>query len=167
MESVDAIAQGLVSKVEQRTGGLLTLTDEWDELKQDIAAALAAERAKFAANDAEDSNAAGRISHDEARQMVSRFINSHFNNPGEKARASIPARPNYDDDLRLIAYIQQQRERDKKFAAFADENGEPKSHCINCGTWWDRKERCPLCMGTHAEMVATEQAAEDAKENGQ
>jgi len=52
----------------------------------------------------------------------------------------------------------------EKFAAFADENGEPKSHCINCGTWWDRKERCPLCMGTHAEMVATEQAAEAAKE---
>jgi hypothetical protein len=50
-----------------------------------------------------------------------------------------------------------------KFAAFADEKGEPRSHCINCGTWWDRKERCPLCMGTHAEMVATKQAAEAAE----
>lgn len=38
MESVESIAQKLVSKVEQRTGGLLTLTDEWDELKHDIAA---------------------------------------------------------------------------------------------------------------------------------
>ena len=46
MESVEAIAQKLVSNVEQRTDGLLTLTDEWDELKQDIAAALRAERAK-------------------------------------------------------------------------------------------------------------------------
>lgn len=94
-----------------------------------IAAALTAERDRhntIAKNDAEDGIAAGRISHDEARQMLSRFINSHFNNPGEKARASIPARPKYDDDLRMIAYINQQRERDAKFAAFADENGEPR-----------------------------------------
>lgn len=49
MESVDAIAQKLVSNVEQRTGGLLTLTDEWDELKQDIATALRTERANVAA----------------------------------------------------------------------------------------------------------------------
>jgi hypothetical protein len=54
------------------------------------------------------------------------------------------------------------RARLEKFAAFADEKGEPRSHCINCGTWWDRKERCPLCMGTHAEMAAAKQAAEDA-----
>lgn len=64
----------------------------------------------------------------------------------------------------IAAALTAERER---FAAFADENGEPKSHCINCGTWWDRKERCPLCMGTHAEMVATEQAAEAAKEKTQ
>lgn len=95
-----------------------------------IAAALTAERDRhntIAKNDAEDGIAAGRISHDEARQMLSRFINSHFNNPGEKARASIPARPKYDDDLRMIAYINQQRERDAKFAAFADENARLRS----------------------------------------
>ncbi len=48
------------------------------------------------------------ISHDEAREIAQRLINSHFRNePG--ARAGIPARPDYDDDLLIIAYIRQQQ----------------------------------------------------------
>jgi hypothetical protein len=62
----------------------------------------------------------GPISHDEARQILTRYNNSHFGNHrdmGEKARYSIPADPRRDDDLRMDAYIQQQRERDAQLAA--------------------------------------------------
>lgn len=49
------------------------------------------------------------IGHDEARECARRFIDGHFNNPGrERPRASIPARPDYDDDLLLLSYIKQQ-----------------------------------------------------------
>lgn len=44
--------------------------------------------------------------HKEARQSLKRFINSHFNRgEGEAARFSIPVDLNYDDDVRLSAYI--------------------------------------------------------------
>jgi hypothetical protein len=48
------------------------------------------------------------ISHDEAREIAQRLINSHFRNEPH-ARASIPAKPDYDDDLLISAYIEQQR----------------------------------------------------------
>lgn len=47
------------------------------------------------------------ISHAEAEQCAQRLINSHFRN-SDHARVSIPARPDYDDDLVLLAYIHQQ-----------------------------------------------------------
>jgi hypothetical protein len=51
------------------------------------------------------------ISHDEAREVARRLINSHFRRePG--ARVGIPARPDYDDDLLICAYIEQQRKND-------------------------------------------------------
>lgn len=50
------------------------------------------------------------ISHDEATDALRRLINSHFRNP-DQARASIPARPDYDDDLVMGAYLKQVRER--------------------------------------------------------
>jgi hypothetical protein len=50
------------------------------------------------------------IGHDEARAAAYRLVNSHFNNP-DHARVSIPARPDYDDDLVLMAYIKQQEAR--------------------------------------------------------
>lgn len=57
--------------------------------------------------------ACGSISHDEASEMLTRFIASHFNgrmgSSGEHARITIPADPRRDDDLRLSAYIEQQR----------------------------------------------------------
>lgn len=52
------------------------------------------------------------ISHDEARACLSRFIASHFRDGRECARFGIPARIDYDDDLVLSAYIEQQRARD-------------------------------------------------------
>ena len=52
------------------------------------------------------------ISHDEARDAMQRLVNSHFNNPGEHGRMNIPANPDRDDDLVLLAYIEQQRTKD-------------------------------------------------------
>lgn len=57
----------------------------------------------------EISDRCGPITHDEAREMLGRMVNSHFKNPREHMRASIPGNPGRDDDLRMIAYIQQQR----------------------------------------------------------
>jgi hypothetical protein len=55
------------------------------------------------------------ISHREARECLGRFINSHFRNhrDGEVARFGIPARPDYDDDLVLAAYIHQQESQSR------------------------------------------------------
>jgi len=53
------------------------------------------------------------IGHDEARECLKRFIASAFRKNGEEhARLGIPARPDYDDDLVLSAYIRQQSLRD-------------------------------------------------------
>jgi len=48
-----------------------------------------------------------RISHEEARYIAQRLINSHFHQE-PCARVSIPARPGYDDDLLILSYIDQQ-----------------------------------------------------------
>ena len=58
------------------------------------------------------------VSYDEAREILSRFNASHWNNPTEHARYSIPARPDHDDDCRLAAYIDQNRNRDALLLAF-------------------------------------------------
>jgi hypothetical protein len=48
------------------------------------------------------------ITDEEAREILSRFIASHFGDPQrEHARITIPADPRRDDDLRLAAYIEQ------------------------------------------------------------
>jgi|SRR5579862_2202137 len=52
------------------------------------------------------------ITHEEAREIVIRMCNSHFDNLGEHMRASIPADPKRDDDLRLAEYIRQQEAKD-------------------------------------------------------
>lgn len=48
------------------------------------------------------------ISHEEAREVAGRLINSHFRKE-PCARVGIPARPDYDDDLLICAYIKQQQ----------------------------------------------------------
>ena len=42
---------------------------------------------------------------DTAHESLSRFIHQHFRTKGERPRASIPARPDYDDDLILGDFI--------------------------------------------------------------
>jgi len=52
----------------------------------------------------------GIVSHDEARKIAQKFIDAFFNNPGkDRLRATIPADPQRDDDIRLCAYIAQQK----------------------------------------------------------
>ena len=55
--------------------------------------------------DRDDHAAAGHVSHDEADAILRRFNASHWGNPEEHARYSIPADPGRDDDIRLGAYI--------------------------------------------------------------
>jgi len=54
-----------------------------------------------------------RIGHDEAIEALRRFENRFWKRePGP--RVSIPARPDYDDDLILHAYIRQQEAREQR-----------------------------------------------------
>lgn len=52
------------------------------------------------------------ISHDEAREAVHRLVNSHFKQD-PRARMSIPANVDRDDDLVVCAYIEQQRAKER------------------------------------------------------
>lgn len=57
------------------------------------------------------------ITHEEAEEILVRFNASHWRSKrpdSEVARYSIPANPSRDDDLRLHAYIQQQRVKDAR-----------------------------------------------------
>lgn len=47
------------------------------------------------------------VTHAEAKEIAQRLINSHFRQEPH-ARVSIPARPDHDDDLRLVQYIAEQ-----------------------------------------------------------
>lgn len=58
----------------------------------------------------EVSKRTGPVSPDEALEALLRFCHSHFGKD-DRARISIPANPQYDDDLRLHAFIHQARER--------------------------------------------------------
>lgn len=78
-------------------------------------------------NDLEDSAAAGPVTHDEARAILTRFANSHFKNPGERARISIPADPKRDDDLRMAAYIVQCRQLQARAEAAERERDQWKA----------------------------------------
>lgn len=50
------------------------------------------------------------VTHMEAHEAAQRLINSHFRQEPH-ARVSIPARPDYDDDLRIMRYIEEQEAR--------------------------------------------------------
>lgn len=62
------------------------------------------------------------ISHDEARQIARRFCNSHFNRGADKARISIPADVNRDDDLLMDQYIDEQCAMSARIADLEAEN---------------------------------------------
>jgi hypothetical protein len=47
----------------------------------------------------------GVITADEAEQIAERYRNQQFKREGEKPRASIPANPQWDDDIRLLVFI--------------------------------------------------------------
>lgn len=67
---------------------------------------------------------AGPISHDEAAEIALAYIDKAFGNkekPGRRVLHCIPANPKTDTDLRLMAYIAQQRAKDK-----------PKCACCGC-----------------------------------
>ena len=49
----------------------------------------------------------GPVDPAEAYEILARFVHSHFDDGREKARFSIPANPQWDDDLRLHAFIRQ------------------------------------------------------------
>lgn len=50
---------------------------------------------------------AGPVSAEEAREIAQRFIDRHFGNDAELPRISIPADPRRDDDIRIVAFIEQ------------------------------------------------------------
>lgn len=56
-----------------------------------------------------NSDLTDHITDNEALKILSRFNASHWDNPSEHARYSIPADPKRDDDIRLGAYIEQTR----------------------------------------------------------
>jgi len=57
------------------------------------------------------------VSCDEARAILQRFNDSHWDVPGrEKARYSIPANPDRDDDIRLARFIDQAEARERNEA---------------------------------------------------
>lgn len=62
----------------------------------------------------------GPITHAEARQMLTRFNASHWNNGQEKARYTIPADPRRDDDIRMHAYVDQMEALATDHAALLD-----------------------------------------------
>jgi len=55
------------------------------------------------------------VTHDEANEILSRFIASHFRkDDAPRARFSIPVDESRDDDVLLDRYIKQNRERDER-----------------------------------------------------
>lgn len=59
------------------------------------------------------------VTHDEAEQLALACIDKVYGNPekpGRRWRASIPANPREDTDLRLMAYIRQQRAKGERRA---------------------------------------------------
>lgn len=72
--------------------------EEWEK-------AVSPQRAQ-GAQSGEGDDRYGEISCDEAAEIALKFIAVHFNKPGrETPRASIPADPRRDDDLRLMEFI--------------------------------------------------------------
>lgn len=60
------------------------------------------------------------IPHLEAEAVAIRLINSMFRNDAERARVSIPANPDRDDDLLIRSYIRQQMRKEARALAHKD-----------------------------------------------
>lgn len=65
------------------------------------------EEAQVKRNEREDHLAAGEVSVEEAKDILSRFVASHFRSKpfDERARFTIPADPRRDSDIRMSAFI--------------------------------------------------------------
>jgi hypothetical protein len=78
-----------------------------------------------------------RVTNEEAADSARRLINSHFRNRGreDRARCSIPARPE-DDDLIITDYVREQAEREAQLAALKQSASKTEPEpilCDDCG----------------------------------
>ena len=86
--------------------------EEWEKAvsPQRAQGAQSGEADLVARNRDEDAKACGLITYEEALQIAQRFVDGHFKNAGKEGpRISIPADTRRDDDIRLMAFIQQQQ----------------------------------------------------------
>jgi hypothetical protein len=118
-------------------------------------------------NDREDHVAAGPVSHDEAQEILLRFNASHWDNGYEKARYSIPADPQRDDDIRLSAYIAQQRAKDERLHALERVDALFREHILAHGVEHDDSDcpeddtcECANVAAINAALAATESRKE-------
>lgn len=112
----------------------------------------------------------GPISHDEANNIAMGYIDHCFGNkekPERRITHSIPANPRRDSDLRLTAYIDQQRERDERLIrAMAVVDHLLKHHaetsvCLiggNCRDDGTHAEDCPLVVHGFVGLDGTRKA---------
>ncbi|MBN8609661.1 MAG: hypothetical protein J0L92_03705 [Deltaproteobacteria bacterium] len=89
----------------------------------------------------EDHAAAGEVSVEEAREVLARFVRSHFRHHDfgdkERARFSIPVNPQRDDDVRLGAFIAR---AELAFAEVERLRGE-------AARWKEQAERLTFAVG--------------------
>lgn len=94
---------------------LETASDDYTRLDKSIAAAIRAYLTAAPAAPSMHGDAKPGISHDEAAEIALRLIAGAFRRDGERLeehlrpRLTIPCRPDRDDDVRLMTYINQQR----------------------------------------------------------
>lgn len=71
-----------------------------------------------------------KVTHAEAREILSRFNASHWNNGKERARYSIPANPDYDDDIRLGDYIEQAEATERELLELQGNDSEDERELL-------------------------------------
>lgn len=106
------------------------------------------------------------VPHDEAKQIAQRLINSAFGNDN-RARFSIPCRPDHDDDCLIMAYIDQQtaalaeserrvKDREARLAHMLTLNKEQIAEMI---VEWQRAEAAEQRASALAARLAEAEAA--------
>lgn len=113
------------------------------------------------------------ISHEEAEEILCRFNSSHWKNDTERARYTIPADPRRDDDLRLHAYIEQNKVREKQLSVLrsrsdalpASIDGSEVIYCGHCERP-HRHDRCSFCGTRFNAALRSQSAAPSAVPEG-
>lgn len=112
----------------------------------------------------------GPVSHDEAEQILSRFNASHWGDVGkEHARYTIPADPQRDDDIRLSAYIAQQRAKDERLRALERVDALFREHILAHGVEHD-DSGCPeddTCECANVAAINAALAATESRKEGE